>query len=146
MHFKRKKTFIATGFLILLCLTLTLFAQQNNKKDQKAKNLKVMPKDITHDDLDKQMDFFCGSLSVKCNYCHANSLTRPGKLDFAADSAARHKEEARQMIELTYSINEKYFGISRTEHMSKQVVNCYTCHRGEEFPMVEFDSIAAKPH
>ncbi len=146
MHIFRKKTFKATGLLILLCLTLTIFAQQINKKDQKAKNLKVMPKDISHDDLDKQMDFFCASLKVKCNYCHANSLTRPGKLDFAADSASRHKEDGRRMLELTYSINEKFFGVKRTDPMRMQVVNCYTCHRGEEFPMVEFDSIAARPH
>ncbi|MES2777852.1 MAG: c-type cytochrome [Bacteroidota bacterium] len=141
-----KKTVIATASFIFLAVTFTLFAQVNKKKDEKAKNLKVMPKDISHDDLDRQMDFFCGALSVKCNYCHADSKTRPGKLDFAADSASRHKEDGRRMLELTYSINEKYFGIQRTEPMSKQVVNCYTCHRGEEFPMVEFDSIANKPH
>jgi len=105
-----------------------------------------MPKDISHDDLDKQMDFFCASLNVKCNYCHADSKTHPGKLDFAADSASKHKEDARRMLELTYSINEKYFSVQRTSHMSMQVVNCYTCHRGEEFPLVGFDSIAARPH
>jgi len=146
MNIRYRKTLIATGSFILLCVTLSLFAQQIQKKEQKAKNLKVLPADISHEDLDTQMDFFCASLKVKCGYCHANSLTRPGKLDFAADSASRHKEDARRMIEMTYSLNEKYFGIGKNEHMSKQAVNCYTCHRGEEAPMFGFDSIAARPH
>ena len=146
LNIRNKKTIVATGSLILVCATLSIFAQKNKKKDEKATNLKVMPKDISHDDLDKQMDFFCASLKVKCNYCHADSKTRPGKLDFAADSGARHKEDARRMLELTYELNEKYFGVARTEHMSKQAVNCYTCHRGEEMPLFGFDSIAARPH
>ncbi len=141
-----KKTIITTAAFILLCLTLSIFAQQNKKKDEKTKNLKVMPKDISQEDLYKQMDFFCASLKVTCNYCHAENKARFGELDFAADSASRHKEDARRMIELTYSINEKYFGVKRTEHMKMQVVNCYTCHRGEEMPIFGFDSVVARPH
>jgi hypothetical protein len=38
----------------------------------KAKNLKVLPKNISKEDLDKVMDGFKASLGVRCNYCHAS--------------------------------------------------------------------------
>ncbi|MEO7313261.1 MAG: c-type cytochrome [Chitinophagaceae bacterium] len=143
---RNKKTLITASALVLLCAALSVIAQEGQRKEQNAKNLKVLPADISHDDLGKHMDFFCASLNVKCSFCHADSKTRPGKLDFASDSASRHKQDAREMIEMTYGLNEKYFGVSRTDHMSKQVVNCYTCHRGEEMPLIGFDSIAARRH
>jgi hypothetical protein len=147
MQTKLNKSLFVIGSITLFCVAFSVVAQQGKKKDEKAKNLKVIiPKDISHDDLDKQMDFFANSLHVKCSFCHADSKTRPGKLDFAADSNARHKEDSRRMIQLTYDINRKYFGVQNPEVMVNQVVNCYTCHRGEEYPIYGFDTIAARKH
>ena len=135
------------GGIMLALFSLTIFAQQAKNQEQKAKNLKVLSKSISHEDLDKQMDFYCTSLNVKCNYCHAASKTRPGKLDFAEDSNANHKEDGRRMILLTKEINEKYFGAQPTDNPSIGAINCYTCHRGQEFPTTpEFDSLLKKPH
>ena len=141
MNFPYKKASFVAGTIILFSFSLTIFAQQVQK--QRAKNLQVLAKDISHEELDKQMDFYCASLSVKCNYCHAPSTSRPGKLDFASDSNAGHKEDGRRMIKLTREINEKYFGARPGEPASMGAINCYTCHRGEQFPSVpEFDSLA----
>lgn len=125
------------SLIIVFIFTFLVFSAGafQQKEEQKAKNLKVLPKDISHDDLDKEMRFYNNSLNVKCNYCHAPSKERPGRLDFASDSNS-HKEDTRAMIRMTNDINEKYFETKVNSPQHLNVVNCYTCHRGEEMPLV----------
>ena len=133
---KLSKTHIASLAIVFFFLLLVLSAGAfQQKEERKAQNLKVLPKDISHDDLEKEMHFYNESLNVKCNYCHAPSKERPGKLDFASDSNS-HKEETREMMRMTSNINEKYFQIKENSPQHLNVVNCYTCHRGEEMPLV----------
>lgn len=98
-------------------------------------NLKVLPKDISKDSLDYLMKNYATSLGVKCNYCHAPSKTKPGKLDFASD-AKIEKEIARGMITMTNDINENNFKPFFPDPKPKQVhvVNCVMCHRGNANP------------
>lgn len=134
--FKISKTHIASFSVILVFLLLVFSADAfQQKEERKATNLKVLPKDISHEDLEKEMHFYNKSLNVKCNYCHAASKDRPGKLDFASDSNA-HKDETREMMRMTNNINEKYFQVHENSAQAANVVNCYTCHRGEEMPLV----------
>ena len=126
-----------TASIITVCtFTLLVFSAGafQQQDERKAQNLKVLPKDISHDDLEKEMHFYNNSLNVKCNYCHAPSKERPGKLDFASDSNS-HKEETREMMRMTNNINEKYFEVKANLPQRLNVVNCYTCHRGEEMPL-----------
>lgn len=133
---KLSKTHTASLAVVFFFLLLVFSADAYQQKDErKAKNLKVLPKDISHDDLEKEMHFYNESLNVKCSYCHAPSKERPGKLDFASDSNS-HKEETREMMRMTSNINEKYFQIKENSAQHLNVVNCYTCHRGEEMPLV----------
>ena len=63
---------------------------------QHKRNLKVLPKDISHEELEKVMDGFKAALGVKCNYCHAASKTDPKKLDFASDEKPEKEDSTRR--------------------------------------------------
>jgi hypothetical protein len=109
-------------------------AQQGHRPLPKPTNLKVLPKDITPEELDKVMHGFAGSLGVKCNFCHAaNPQTH--KLDFASD-AKDDKGIARTMIAMTKTINEQYMSqVHDPDAMPEDKhVTCGTCHRGHTMP------------
>ena len=121
---------------IIGCISLAATVPQQNQQQQdwKAKNLKVLPKDISKKALDSVMHNFKDALGVKCNYCHAKSQTDSTKLDFASDEN-RKKLTARYMMVMTDSINNKYFKRHLQRHRS-YAVTCATCHRGQEEPLV----------
>jgi hypothetical protein len=100
----------------------------------KPVNLKVLPKDISGEDLVKLMRGYAGSLGVECNFCHAvNPKTH--KLDFPSD-AKDDKTIARTMIEMMQTINEQYMTqVHDPDAMPEDKhVTCGTCHRGHSMP------------
>lgn len=128
-----KKTITLTA-LILTVFMLSAFMPPQEKK---ATNLKVLPKNISHEELDKVMDGFKKALGVKCNFCHAPKADDPRKLDFASD-AKPEKETARRMMRMTAKINKKFFHIKdMQEGKALLAVSCVTCHNGNEQPKAE---------
>ena len=101
----------------------------------RPKNLKVLSKNISHEDLDKLMEEFKAALGVKCNFCHAQSKDSASHtLDFSSDEKPE-KNIARQMIKMTAKINKKYFSFNKDEKGEKEtVVSCMTCHRRNPDP------------
>lgn len=99
------------------------------------KNLKVLPKNISHEDLDKVMDGFKAALGVKCNFCHAPSKdSADHHLDFASDDKPE-KNIARHMMKMTAKINKKYFSFNKDEKgETVPSISCITCHRGNPHP------------
>ncbi|HLI94434.1 MAG TPA: c-type cytochrome [Puia sp.] len=99
------------------------------------KNLKVLPKHISHDDLMKTMDSWRTALGVKCNFCHAASADSTAhRLDFASD-AKPEKNIARGMYKMAIKINKKFFKkIKDDQGQPMQVVTCKTCHHGSPHP------------
>lgn len=99
------------------------------------KNLKVLPKHISHDDLIKTMDSWRTALGVKCNFCHAESSDSTShRLDFASD-AKPEKNIARHMYKMAGKINKKFFkDVKDDQGQSIQVVTCMTCHHGSPHP------------
>ncbi|HET6253885.1 MAG TPA: c-type cytochrome [Puia sp.] len=98
------------------------------------RNLKVLPKDISHDDLDKTMDSWKAALGVKCNFCHAPYAdTSNHHLDFASD-AKPEKSVARKMYLMTGKINKKFFPNKDDQGHLIPTVTCVTCHRGSPHP------------
>lgn len=79
----RYKQLIALGFSLGIILFLSAFFAPQQK--HQAKNLKVLPKDISHETLDEIMDNFKVALGVKCSYSHASRKDGLKKLDFASD-------------------------------------------------------------
>ncbi|MHA4847131.1 c-type cytochrome [Flavitalea antarctica] len=117
--------------LVLSLVVLAIaFCSVSFTEEPKYKNLKVLKKNITNDELEIVMKEFKTALGVKCNFCHAPSKTDPKKMDFASDEN-EHKEIARDMMRMSMRINKKYFKASKD---SVATISCFTCHRGEKEP------------
>ena len=98
------------------------------------RNLKVLPKDISHDDLEKTMDQWRKALGVHCNFCHAPSADSTShRLDFASD-AKPEKNTARMMFKMTAKINKKFFHFDKNDKGAAPAVSCITCHHGASHP------------
>lgn len=104
-------------------------------EEHKYKNLKILPKNISKEDLDKVMDGFKAALGVKCTFCHAPSKDSSVKWpDFASDEKPE-KNIARGMMKMTAKINKKYFSYNKNEQgVVVPAIECMTCHRGSEHP------------
>jgi hypothetical protein len=104
-------------------------------EEHKFTNLKILPKNISMQDLDKVMDGFKEALGVKCGFCHAPSADSTNHhLDFASD-AKPEKNIARKMMKMSAKINKKYFSYAKNEQgVSVPAVVCMTCHHGHEHP------------
>jgi hypothetical protein len=89
------------------------------------KNLQVLNKAITKDELKAMMDGFSEQLGVKCTFCHV-----PEQFD---KDDRPHKADARRMIKMVNDLKAKkvdYFGPRAKDN----VVTCGTCHRGKAEP------------
>ena len=99
------------------------------------KNLQVLPKDLTGEQVHAIMHKWEAQLGANCSTCHAadpNNIAPNGRprLDFASDAKAE-KRTARLMYKMTENINSNY--VSMVEN-SGQPVTCGTCHRGHVTP------------
>src|SRR4051812_7165414 len=115
----------------------TLYAQQPSSaqvaaatpatpqmSDKVFKNVQVL-KGIPVDEFMGTMGVFTTSLSLCCGNCHTGAGTSNPKWE---DDPPR-KKTARAMIAMVQDINKTRFG-------GRQVVTCWTCHRGQLSPSV----------
>lgn len=106
-------------------------------------NLRVLPQNITHDELIATMRGFAKALNVKCDHCHV--MNPPGskeQFDFTSD-AKPEKSAARVMIRMTQAVNADY--IAHLNPAPNQHVACMTCHRGHTVPDVNAGPPQAAP-
>jgi hypothetical protein len=118
-------------FTIVLLVVLGIAASRPPADTHK--NLKVLPKNISHDDLDKIMDEWKDALGVKCGFCHAPQKDNPRKMDYASDDKPE-KNAAREMFKMTGRINKKFFNYKKTAENPVPPVSCMTCHHGKAHP------------
>lgn len=114
-------------------VTLAAFTSMAPEK-QEYKNLKVLPKHISHEQLGKVMGEWSHSLGVHCNFCHVrNEETK--QMDWPSD-AKPEKTAARHMFKMMNKINSKFFEAKKDSigMMARTGINCYTCHRGSPHP------------
>lgn len=115
--------------------------QSSNESNQQASlrkshhpaptNLKVLPKEMSGDDIDKLMHRYKQELGVPCGYCHEeNSQTR--QIDFASDENPV-KEIARFMIRMNNDINSKYLA-QLGDRRYAELFTCGNCHQGQIDP------------
>ncbi|HTI11252.1 MAG TPA: c-type cytochrome [Puia sp.] len=125
---------IAVASMLVAFMVIGMAATRP-QEDKPKRNLKVLPKDISHDDLDKIMDSWKVALGVKCSFCHAPSKDSTSRhLDFASD-AKPEKDIARHMFRMTAKINKKYFSFNKDDQGAViPAVSCLTCHRGNPHP------------
>ena len=98
-------------------------------------NLKVLPKDLTGQQVHEIMEKWEGSLGAHCSTCHTPDPKDIGpngrpRLNFADDSK-EEKATARLMYKMTEDINVNY--VSKVPN-SEAPVTCGTCHRGHLGP------------
>ena len=96
------------------------------------KNLKVLPRSITRENLLDTMKLFSQSLGVRCTHCHVGEEGQPlSTFDFASDAKPK-KQVARKMLAMVHRINRQDFGVT---DFAKVKVTCFTCHRGSTKPL-----------
>ena len=136
-----------TKYLLALSLVFaTACAAINAQKAQAVRadtgefhNLKVLPQNITRDQLIATMRSFARSLGVKCDHCHAaNPEGSKEHFNFASD-AKPEKDVARVMLRMTKQINADY--IDKINEQGTNVT-CYTCHRGHVTPESSLPPVA----
>ena len=94
-------------------------------------NLKVLPKDLTGQQVRDIMRGYERQVGEECEHCHAQDPTT-GRNDFPSD-ANPMKERARVMIKMTADINAVYL-TQLTDPKPVNPVDCGTCHRGAGKP------------
>ncbi|HUP60877.1 MAG TPA: c-type cytochrome [Thermoanaerobaculia bacterium] len=133
-----KKQLVAALILIVGCTTA-----QPPAPPSEFKNLQVLPRTITRDQLLATMRGFTRGLGVRCNHCHVVTATEPKEvLDFPADTK-EEKRVARVMLRMVTEINGTW--MHRVEEAEGEAeaaasapaeprVVCWTCHRGKTEP------------
>ncbi|MBA2329985.1 MAG: c-type cytochrome [Flavisolibacter sp.] len=124
----KKSLLVVVGLAAFVAMS---FSYTNNAP--RYKNLKVLPRNISKEDLDTVMKHFTVALGVKCNFCHIRNEENTG-FDFASDNN-NHKKIARDMMIMTKRINRKYFNVKDEKNLNIDLeVTCYTCHSGKAHP------------
>ena len=120
--------FRAAAGIMCLCGAPLLCAQPADQKPLTAekifKNVKVLT-GLPVNEFMTTMGFFSASLGYSCENCHGEDV---GWENYAAEDREK-KQTARRMIVMAAAINKTYFG-------GRQVVTCYSCHRGGNHPKV----------
>jgi len=94
---------------------------------QAPKNLKVLPKEMSRQEVVEVMQTFTRSLGVGCDHCHMGESMQT--MDWASDDKDEKKND-REMMRLVRTINEGIAsGLTKTDSPRAQVT-CETCHRG----------------
>ncbi|GAA4324636.1 c-type cytochrome [Flaviaesturariibacter amylovorans] len=126
-----KKMIVLGSVLVgILAMSFAIRAEE-----PEYKNLKVLPKNITKQQMDSVMQHFSASVGQKCNFCHVrNQETK--EWNWASDGN-KHKLIAREMMKMTNQLNKKYFEEAGDPKKleTKLMVTCYTCHNGRPEPL-----------
>ena len=103
--------------------------------DDVFKNVQAL-KGISVDDFLLTMGIMCAAVGSDCVGCHPAAGT--DQVDWALDTP--RKRTARRMVQMVQAINKDNFG-------GRQVVTCWTCHRGRDRPVTTptLDTVYGEP-
>lgn len=110
-------------------------ADNQRSAGQVFKNVQVL-KDVTVDDFMTLMGLMTASVGGDCADCHKDAGT--SQVDWAFDTP--RKIAARRMSAMVMAMNRDHFG-------GRQVVSCWSCHRGRTRPIVTptLDQVYGEP-
>jgi hypothetical protein len=130
-----KKCFVIAG---LFAFTIAGISSTGADDDKKAKNLKVLSKNISDQELERVMYTFTRQLGVTCLYCHVPTKNIfPERVDFASDEK-KEKLIAREMLRMSIKINKKYFNHPIDKKiLARPLIWCRTCHMGYPVPHMQ---------
>jgi photosynthetic reaction center cytochrome c subunit len=98
------------------------------------KNLQVLPKDLTRQQVTQIMRGFTRGLGVRCPFCHVGEEGADlSTFDFASDEKPT-KKNARLMIKMITEVNTQLAAVG-DKPAGEPRVTCYTCHRGSNKPL-----------
>ena len=128
---------VVTAVIFPVCVA----AQGGRGAGEPPKNLQVLPKESSRQDVLNVMRTFTAGLGVACEYCHAEA---PGAaaggggrggppLDFALDTKDQ-KKTARAMLQMVNDINGRYLPQMGRTIGDRNRVWCETCHHGLSKP------------
>lgn len=125
------------------------------------KNLQVLPKEMTRQQVQAVMMNFTAALGVRCEHCHMEDKNAPAPppagaapagapagrgggppLDFAADDKET-KKIAREMLKMVQDINGRYLPLTGRTTPGRDKVSCETCHHGLSKPQTLRSALAA---
>ena len=115
-----------------------LLLAQGRGGGQPLKNLQVLPKEMSRQEVIALMRTFALGLGVRCEFCHeaaADSSAGGGgrgggpPLDYALDTKET-KKVAREMLKMVNDINGKYLAALGRTIADRDRVSCETCHHG----------------
>lgn len=128
-----RRALVSVAATVAAC-TLIVAAQQtapaappaDDWKPTEIKNLTVLPKDMSPDDVMKVMRAWNAALSVDCVFCHVGQVGKPlSTFDFASDNKKR-KDVSRIMLKSVMATNEAFKVIEADD---TPTVQCSTCHK-----------------
>ena len=123
---------VLTLVVVLLVSPSPAPAQPPGPPPGPPKNLKVLPADMTRDQVTAIMRGFTGALGVRCTHCHVGQDGNPQSMDYASDDKDE-KMTAREMLKMVRTINADYVSMASGGD-AKADVRCETCHRGKTEP------------
>ena len=118
------RAFVVSSVLAAFAATGTVAQTESSSPKPKLtedvyKNIQTL-KGIPADELIPAMQFITYSLGVECSYCHVeNAFDKDDK---------KPKQAARKMMQMMTAIDRDNFD-------AKQMVTCYSCHRGSPKPV-----------
>jgi tetratricopeptide (TPR) repeat protein len=115
-----KRIFIFFSFLAFCQISINA----QSSRDKKLTNLKILPQDISGQELRNVMQGFSSALGVHCEYCHYEEEN-----DFASDGMPA-KQIARVMMKMKSGINDTFLKEARTINKDIAGLNCVSCHHG----------------
>jgi len=119
------------GVAAALLLVVGVAFAQAPAQPEKPKNLKVLPKDWSREQVVAVMQNFTAALGVGCNFCHVINQGQPP--DFASDDK-KEKDMARAMMKIATDLNANLPKALGMEPKDTTRIGCITCHRGVPEP------------
>src|SRR3989454_9388884 len=141
MILRRRVRVVCTALAVTIAVTASARAAQAQPRFEwpdRAKNLKVLPKDTPKEKLQATMVGFTRSLGVRCPFCHVGQEGQPlTTFDFVSDKKPT-KGVARGMMKMVRNVNQE-IGKMKVPERNRVEVQCVTCHRGRPRPMTLTD-------
>src|SRR5450631_644698 len=131
------KKIIALSGLSVFILFGIMAAKPPQEEKPGYKNLKVLSKNISDEDMDFVMQSFGVNLGANCLFCHPGKQTGTEfSIDYVTD-VLQNKRIARDMLKMTIKLNKKYFNTTLTGLMNTRgKIWCKTCHQGSPVPLL----------
>jgi len=141
MHFSKTASIAVT---ISIFLTAAGGASAGIFDD--PQNLKVLPEDISTEELRRTMRGISQGTGSRCSVCHVGKVEADlSTYDFSIDDKEK-KLKARKMIQLVRDINENIAMLFPDSTEPLVEVTCATCHRGQAKPEMIQDVVFATLH